>query len=67
MIEWKKYEVMRGPQFPEKKFYLVTNGHFVEVATHAHERVYGYQWWNKQHELVAGVTHYAEINLPQSV
>ena len=64
MIEWKKYEVMRGAQFPKDKKFLVTNGKWVGVASHYHERIDGYQWWDENGHMLTGITHFAEINLP---
>lgn len=66
MIEWKKYEIMRGAQFPGNNRFLVTDGKTVIQATHRYERVEGYQWWDMDGRLLLGITHYAEINYPDN-
>ncbi len=63
MIEWKKWK--SGTPTPSKDFYLVTNGTYVDVAYCEDEKNYGYTWWGRDHALRAGITHYAEINLPE--
>ncbi|MDU0328606.1 hypothetical protein RW092_00105 [Paenibacillus sp. 3LSP] len=63
MIDWKKYDPMNPPQ--HWKVYLVTNGKRVISAYLDSDKVNGQQWWEEDQEyLFTGVTHYAEINLP---
>lgn len=64
MIQWKEYEIMRGPQFPANNKFLVTDGKIVTEATHKYERIHGYQWWDREGRMLAQITHYAPINLP---
>lgn len=62
MIEWKEWK--SGEPTDTKDFYLVTNGTTVDVCYCEKEKGYGYTWWDREGNLFAGVTHYAEINLP---
>lgn len=58
-MEWKS-----GTPTETKDYYLVTNGTTVGVCYCEKDRRYGYTWWDRNYTLFAGVTHYAEINLP---
>lgn len=63
MIEWIKYD----PRHPvSHKQYLVTNGDYVVDAYHAIYGSLGYTWGDGERALYPDVTHYAEINLPES-
>lgn len=68
MIEWKEYGETREKQPPSHVPHLISNGHFLDIGVHeldTKSRVY--RWFTSRGQPVAGVTHYAEINLPQAI
>ena len=63
MIEWKEVEDINC--IPKRVKYLVSNGEWIVTAEVKEERVVGVQWWDEEGCMRVGITHYAEINLPE--
>lgn len=68
MIDWKEYGNTRETQPPSHVPYLISNGKYVVIGVHQlHTKSRVYQWFTSRGETISGITHYAEINLPQAI
>lgn len=69
MIQWKKYDSASKHNIVSHVDYLVLNGKEVRIAQHCNMGSGVYKWFDAREVgfrrvVLAGVTHYTEINLP---
>lgn len=65
MIEWKPYGNTRETQPPSHTPHIITNGKFTIIGIHQIDKDRVYKWFTSNGQPISGVSHYAEINLPE--